>query len=279
MRKATTLLATLVACGLLAGSAFASNVVRISQVYGGGGGGSTTTTTYNQDYVELFNNSGSPVSVAGWVIEYGSATGNWGSATTNYYTLPAGATIPACGYLLIACGSVGLNGAVPPVPSPDFTTTNMSMSATNGKVGLFSALNANVACGFETPAGVIVDKVAWGTGNCPEGTAVAALSNTSGAVRNGGGTVDTDANSADFAIVTNPVPRNSGSPRNSGCVSAFTGACCLRNTTPGACASNLQADCDGLGGIFLGAGVACSPVPCETPTKPRTWGSIKSIYR
>ncbi len=52
--------------------------------------------------------------------------------------------------------------------TPDFVTTNMSMGATNGKMSASSTrLNANVACGSETP-GTLVDKVSWGTANCAE---------------------------------------------------------------------------------------------------------------
>lgn len=62
-------------------------------------------------------------------------------------------------------------------------------------------MNTNLACGLELP-GTLVDKIYFGTANCPEGTNVGALSVTTAAVRNGGGTVDTDNNLADFAIVT-----------------------------------------------------------------------------
>jgi len=76
--------------------------------------------------------------------------------------------------------------------------------------------NANLACGSEI-AGTLVDKIAFGTANCAEGTAVAALSVTTGAARNGDGLDDTDSNVADFTIVTAPVPRNAASPANPNC--------------------------------------------------------------
>lgn len=204
---------TMIAMLAIASSAFAANQVRISQVDGGGGG---STGTYIYDYVELFNSGATPVNIGGWVIEYGSAAGNWGSSAGNYFTLPAGATIAPCSYLLVQCGAAGTAGAALPV-TPDYTTGNMSMSGTNGKVALFNALNANVACGGEA-AGTIVDKVAWGTGNCPEGTATAATVATQGLVRGTGGLSDTDNNVADFALVTAPVPRNSASAPNPNCL-------------------------------------------------------------
>jgi hypothetical protein len=92
----------------------------------------------------------------------------------------------------------------------------IAASATSGKIAVFSAVNTNLACGSEL-AGTLVDKVAYGTANCAEGTAVAALSTTTGAVRNLGGLTDTDANSADFTITTAPVPHNAASAINPGC--------------------------------------------------------------
>src|SRR5687767_8454657 len=62
--------------------------VVISQVYGGGG---NSGATFTHDFVELFNRSGSPASLAGWSIQYTSATGtgNFGSSATQLTELPA----------------------------------------------------------------------------------------------------------------------------------------------------------------------------------------------
>jgi hypothetical protein len=43
-------------------------------------------------------------------------------------------------------------------------------------------------------------------------------------VRNSNGNSDTDNNVNDFAIVTNPVPRNSQSPKNPACLATPTKA-------------------------------------------------------
>jgi hypothetical protein len=66
-----------------AAPAFAANQVRISQAYGGGGGASGT---YLRDYVEIYNSGVTPVNIGGWTLEYGSATGNWGSSSGNIFT-------------------------------------------------------------------------------------------------------------------------------------------------------------------------------------------------
>lgn len=206
MKKIGIVLAILV----LASQAFAVSAnVRIAQVYPGGGG-SSASASYKKDYVVLFNNAGTDINISNWALEYGSATGAWGSSATNYFVFPAGTWIPGCSYLLVACGAAGTGGADLPM-TPDVLTTNMSMGGTAGKVGLFSALSANAACGAETP-GTLVDKVAWGTGTCAEGTAVAATSVTTAAVRGGNGAIDTDNNVTDFSLVPTPVPFYSATP-------------------------------------------------------------------
>lgn len=220
MKRIATMLVLLAVC---AAPAFAANAVRISQVYGGGGG-----TTNSTDFVELFNSSASPVNISGWVIEYGSATGLWNSFTGNAFVFPTGAVIQPCSYLLFA-GNVGSGGA-PPIGA-DYATspnTQFNMSGTNGKVMLVTQLNGNgtatggVACGSEV--GTIIDKVAWGTSNCAENTATAALTVTTAALRKIGGITDTDNNSADFTTNTAPAPRNSQSPRNPNCSTVPTRA-------------------------------------------------------
>jgi hypothetical protein len=209
MKKLVTTFALLAICSA---SAFAANQVRVSQVYGGGGSG---TAAYFDDYVELFNSGGTPVNLSGWTIEYGSATGNWGSSALNIFTFPAGATIAPCSYVLVGLSNGG--GGAPLPVTPDYTGTN-TLSGTSGKIALFSTGtgNANVACGAE--AGPIVDKVAYGTANCAEGTAVPALTSLSAAIRKQGGLTDTDNNSADFTVETSFAPHNSHSPANTQCL-------------------------------------------------------------
>ena len=104
MRRTTLVLLVL---GLVvATAAWASNPVRISQVYAGAAGG-----YYQCDFVELFNNSNAPVDIGGWSVQYASSSGaTFGSATYNLAKIPSGATIPACGYYLIRgyCSTAGV---------------------------------------------------------------------------------------------------------------------------------------------------------------------------
>ena len=83
------------------------------------------------------------------------------------------------------------------------------MSGTAGKVALVST---TVVLGGTCPlGGAVVDFVGYGSANCFEGAAaVGSLSsNTTAALRNGAGSVDSDNNTADFTRAA-PEPRNSG---------------------------------------------------------------------
>lgn len=195
----------------------ASTTIVISQVYGGGGSG-TAGVTYKNDYVELLNVSNSPQSLNGLALQYGSATGNLGGSATQIFALPDFTLQPGQRYL-VQLGVAGTAGADLPV-APDAVSTNLSMAAAGGKVALTT--NATpLGCGATAtpctlPDARIIDLVSYGTSNNAEGGVSVnngtALTNTQGSVRNGNGCTDTDNNNNDFAVVTNPVPRNSASP-------------------------------------------------------------------
>ena len=121
------------ACALLwatAAVASPSGVV-ISQVYGGGG---NTGATHTHDFVELYNASAAPVSLAGWSIQYASATGTGNlGANAGQLTELTGTLAPGQ-YLLVqqAGGAVGV-----PLPTADIVdATPIAMAAGAGKVAL-----------------------------------------------------------------------------------------------------------------------------------------------
>ncbi len=180
-----------------------SSTIVISQVYGGGG---NVGSLYTNDFVEIFNRGTMPVNVNGWSVQYASA-----SASTWQVTPLGDKTIPPGGYLLIkeAQGA----GGTTPLPTADFTGT-IAMNATSGKVAL---ANTIITLTVSNPVGQpsVVDFVGYGLANAFEGMgATATLTNTTSAVRNGGGCVETDNNNGDFSLSTPPAPRNSGSPLN-----------------------------------------------------------------
>jgi hypothetical protein len=64
----------------------------VSQLYGGGG---NTGAPFSNDYIELFNRGGAPVSLSGWSVQYGSATG------TTWQVTPLTGSIAAGRYYLV----------------------------------------------------------------------------------------------------------------------------------------------------------------------------------
>jgi uncharacterized protein len=106
-------------------------------------------------------------------------------------------------------------GGMVPLPTPDIIDpTPISMSATAGKVVLANTTSGLGCNGGSTPCAPsqlanILDLVGYGGANFFEGAAAApTLSNTTAAIRNGDGFIDTDFNAADFTAGL-PNPRNS----------------------------------------------------------------------
>lgn len=194
---------------LLAAPAWASSSsVVISQVYGGAGCGTAGCSAYKNDYIELFNLSSTAQDVGGWSVQYASAAG---TAAWQVTSIPAGTTIPAGGYLLVAESS-SANGTNA-LPTPD-VTGSIAMSATAGKVALVN--NATALNGACPASAAIVDVVGFGsTANCSEPTASPSTANNAPApsvanadFRAGSGCTDTDNNAADFSAAA-AGPRNS----------------------------------------------------------------------
>lgn len=169
--------------------------VVINEIYGGGG---NSGATYKNDFIELYNNGTTPVSLSGWSVQYASATGTSWSATT------LSGTIPAKGYYLIQ-QSAGTGGTVS-LPTPDAIGT-LALSGTAGKVILCNVTTLQTG---STPAGTqIIDLVGFGsTANYYEGPGpTPAPSNTTSIQRTPEG-VDNNNNATDFTA-GNPSPNNS----------------------------------------------------------------------
>ena len=169
--------------------------VVINEVYGGGG---NSGAIYKNDFIELYNNGNGAVSLAGWSVQYTSATG------TSWTVTGLSGSIPAHGYYLVQ-EAVGTGGTTN-LPAPDASGT-IAMSATAGKVILCNTITAQTGA---NPTGAqIIDKVGFGsTANGFEGTGpTPAPSNTNSVQRTPDGK-DTDNNSADFTAGA-PSPLNS----------------------------------------------------------------------
>ncbi len=199
--------------------------VVISQVFGGGG---NSGAPFTNDYIELFNRGTVAQNLAGWSVQYTSATGTLTAPNNFWFMTPLpNFNLQPGQYFLIKQGS-GANGVTLPAPDLDgitaattgsngaVVTTGIAMSGSNGKVILVNSTTAETVI---NPSGTnIIDKVGYGAtptgfeGTGPTGT---ALTNSTAAIRNSNGCSDTNSNPSDFTAGT-PAPRNSASPIN-GC--------------------------------------------------------------
>ena len=182
-------------------AAVPSTTVVLNEVYGGGG---NTGATLKNDFVELGNRGAGSASVAGWSVQYISASPG---ATTTWQVTPLTGSIPAGATYLI--GEAAGTGGTDDLPPTD-ATGSINMSATNGTVALVNsttALTCKTAADCAADAS-IVDLVGFGTAVVHEGAADApAGSNTTSIQRTPA--PDTDDNGTDFASGA-PSPQGTG---------------------------------------------------------------------
>ncbi|GII84963.1 hypothetical protein Ssi03_29530 [Sphaerisporangium siamense] len=247
MRALSRALAALAAAGVaIAGAtvlatspaAAEPGTVVISQVYGGGGNSGAPLTN---DFVELFNRSGSAVSLDGWSLQYASATGtgNFAAGKLNL----AGSLAPGQYHLVQLAAGTTPSGSL---PAPDATGT-LNLSGTAGKVALVRSADGLACNGGSAPCSadqraLLADLVGYGTANFSEGTPAPALTNATAGLRGEHGCADTDDNAADLTTGA-PAPRNS----------ATTPAPCGAEPTPSPTPTGSPTPTD-------------SPTPTESPT-------------
>jgi uncharacterized protein (TIGR03437 family) len=178
---------------------FSPQVV-ISQIFGGGG---NSGAPFRNDFIEIFNRGNTVVNLAGWSVQYASATASTWSVTT----LTPIVLLPGQ-YYLVQESSGGSNGVL--LPAPDATGT-IAMAAGSGKVVLVR--NSTALTGTCPNNSNIVDIVGYGgTANCFRGSAPApAASNTNALLRAASGCQDLRNNATDFATGP-PNPRNRSAP-------------------------------------------------------------------
>jgi phosphatidylserine/phosphatidylglycerophosphate/cardiolipin synthase-like enzyme len=172
----------------------------------------TRGATAYDEFVELYNPTESPVDLAGWKMQYKSATGTTYSDKT---TMAAGAIIPAHGFYLMAASGGNYTGAA--TPDALFAA---GLADAGGHVRILNA------------SSVEVDRVGWGTAIDPEGGSAAPTPGTyvpierkasagstaaslwtGGAEEFDGNGQDTDVNGSDFVLQSNGRnPQNTGNP-------------------------------------------------------------------
>jgi hypothetical protein len=167
----------------------------VNQIYGGGG---NSGSVFSNDFIELFNDADTAVSLAGWSVQYNSAAG-----TGAWQVTPLTGSIPSHGYFLVQ-EAVGATLSTP-LRTPDVTGT-IAMSATSGKVLLS---NSTAALSGANPTGAaVIDIVGYGpTATGFEGAPAPVLTNSTSDLRTPDGQ-DANNNSTDFQAGT-PNPRNS----------------------------------------------------------------------
>nr|WP_307858304.1 ExeM/NucH family extracellular endonuclease [Cellulomonas fulva] len=170
--------------------------VIIDEVYGGGG---NSGAPFNRDFVELYNPGGEPVSLAGWSVQYASATGSSWSNTT-----PLSGSIAAGGSVLVG-GASGSTGAAITVD----VDGGIAMGAGAGKVALVSSTTPLTCASGCDSAATVVDLVGFGaTASSYAGTGPAlGASNTTSVARTAH--AHTADNAADFTGGT-PTPLGGG---------------------------------------------------------------------
>ena len=204
------------------GTCISISQVVISQFYGGGG---NSGAQFHNDYVELHNRGPAPVSLAGWSLQYNSATTNnaWLVAPLSSVTNPNPIIAPG-GYWLVQLAAGAGGGAT--LPTPDLVTSGgaaINMSATTGRIALMAQATAMPA-GTTCPVATVVDFIGYGASLplCAEGTQMAALSNTTAGFRANAtpgpdsGCTDTNNNATDLSTGV-PVPRNSATGGSNTC--------------------------------------------------------------
>ncbi len=189
---------------MLSNKSFAANDVRIYEIYGGGG---NAGATYNQDFIVLYNNGVSAVSLMNWSLQYATST----STTTNWDKLDlTGLTIQPKGFLLIGIAinnTTGTGSGTSTLPTldklwPFFQNGGIAVGA--GKIALMS--NLTTINTTSPPALGLVDFVGYGSPNAFEGTGAApSPSNINAIVRKINGQ-DTDNNSVDFVLTNSAAP-------------------------------------------------------------------------
>lgn len=163
----------------------------------------TAGANADDEFVELYNPNAAPVLMSGLSLQYKSAVGS------SYLVVPlAPVTIPAHGWYLVARSAY--TGSV----VRDQINIAFLMAAAGGN--LFLVAGTSALTGTCSSSGLIIDKVAWGTGNCPEGAVAPAPAALNGILRNPGGGcgngADTNNNAADFQSQVPSTPRNQFSP-------------------------------------------------------------------
>jgi 5'-nucleotidase len=166
--------------------------VLINEIYGGGG---NSGAAFSRDFVEIVNTTSQPQSLAGWSVQYASATGSsWQVTPLGDITLAADAT-------LLVGQAYGSNTALPDIAADVEGST--ALSGSQGKVALVSDDTALSGSSGLASADGVVDYVGWGGATDFAGSPAPGTTNATAITRTDG--ANTADNGADF-IAAAPTP-------------------------------------------------------------------------
>ncbi len=184
-----------------------TSAVVINEAYLSGG---SSGSAFKNKFVELYNSSDTPVSLAGWSLQYRSATST--AAPTGI--TPLTGSIPAKGYYLIQGATNSSTSTAPALPTPDVQATEtLNPGGTAGTLVLAKQSNAvsPLAAGSVTDNAAIADLLGYGTSNTFETSAATAPAGTTDVKSlNRSNGVDTNSNAADFSLGATITPTASG---------------------------------------------------------------------
>ena len=157
-----------------------------------------TTAVPNDEFVEIHNNSASPVDLNGYRVNYRSQNGTQ-DVPVPFAVWTTSTILQPGQYYLIA--STSYSGTVTPNMTYNPTVCACSMSANQGGLAIRQGAN---------DTGAIVDAVGWGTTTNIffEGTKTTAPGSGNSQGRLQQGCQDTDNNASDFAVLSPFAPRN-----------------------------------------------------------------------
>lgn len=148
-------LAACVMVAALAGAGSAHAALYISQIYGGGGA-TSAAPLYSNDWVQLYNDGDSAISLNGYSLQYASAT----NTTTFSMSHSLSGTIAANSYFLIQEGrGTGLAGTAAD-PAYNLTLGGLNLSATSGKLALFNTTSTGASTMAASSS--LIDLVGYG---------------------------------------------------------------------------------------------------------------------
>jgi 5'-nucleotidase len=180
--------------------------VVIDEVYGGGG---NSGATYKNDFVVLRNTTDAAIPLAGWSLQYRSATGTGAFANT----APLSGSIAAQDYLLVKL-AVGAGGTTE-LPEPNLVVNPLALSGTAGQIALVNSTAQLPACtggGAATScslAASVIDFVGWGSATDYAGTGPAPATTNTTSISRSAAHTNTADNAADFTVGA-PTPNTAG---------------------------------------------------------------------